>query len=47
VLLFGPTDPDVWRPANAQVTILRAEEGELGGLEVAEVLGAALSQAQT
>jgi heptosyltransferase-2 len=41
VLLFGPTDPDVWRPANAQVTILRAEEGELVALAVEGVLSSA------
>jgi heptosyltransferase-2 len=40
VLLFGPTDPDVWKPANAQVVILRAAEGELSALAVDEVLSA-------
>lgn len=38
LLLFGPTDPDVWAPANPQVTVLRAPEGDLSRLEVAEVL---------
>jgi heptosyltransferase-2 len=42
VLLFGPTDPDVWKPANPQVVILRAAEGELNGLPVEEVFATAL-----
>jgi heptosyltransferase-2 len=42
VLLFGPTDPDVWRPANAQVTILRAPEGELGALPADRVFAEAI-----
>jgi heptosyltransferase III len=29
VLLFGPTDPAIWGPANRNVTILRAPEGNL------------------
>ncbi|MDP9253538.1 MAG: hypothetical protein M3O66_01135, partial [Verrucomicrobiota bacterium] len=29
VLLFGPTDPAIWAPANRNVTILRAPEGNL------------------
>lgn len=32
VLLFGPTDPMVWAPANAQVTILAAADGDLAGM---------------
>lgn len=42
VLLFGPTDPDVWRPANKQVTALRAPGGVLSELTVDEVLEHAL-----
>ncbi len=38
LLLFGPTDPDVWAPANPQTTVLRAPEGDLSRLEVGEVL---------
>jgi heptosyltransferase-2 len=38
VLLFGPTNPDVWAPANPQVTILRAPNGELSQLAVGTVL---------
>jgi heptosyltransferase-3 len=33
-LVFGPTDPKVWAPANEGVHVLRAPEGELEKLEV-------------
>lgn len=39
LLLFGPTDPDVWAPANPGVRVLRAPEGKLSALEVGAVLG--------
>lgn len=38
LLLFGPTDPDVWAPANPGVAVLRAPEGDLSRLEVDDVL---------
>jgi len=38
LLLFGPTDPEVWAPANRLVSILEAPEGILAGLDVATVL---------
>lgn len=38
LLLFGPTDPDVWAPANAGVSILKAPEGDLSQLDVETVL---------
>ena len=41
LLLFGPTDPAVWAPANPQVRVLAAPEGELARLDVAAVAGAA------
>jgi len=37
VLLFGPTDPEVWAPANAGVRVIRAPEGDLARLGVTEV----------
>jgi len=37
VLLFGPTDPAVWAPANPQVSVLRPPEGDLAKLGVDEV----------
>ena len=40
VLLFGPTDPAVWAPANENVTVLRAPEGNLGSLSVETVAAA-------
>ncbi len=39
LLLFGPTDPDVWAPANDGVEVLWAEDGQLSELEVEAVLG--------
>ena len=35
VLLFGPTDPDVWAPRNKNVQVLRAQSGRLGNLGIA------------
>lgn len=37
VLLFGPTDPAVWAPANEKVKIVTAPDGALGMLKVAVV----------
>lgn len=45
VLLFGPTDPEVWAPANPAVTVLRGPESALENLPVADVLAAALARA--
>jgi heptosyltransferase III len=38
VALFGPSDPDRWGPRGSNVTILRAPEGDLERLSVADVL---------
>ena len=38
VLVFGPTDPDVWAPANEGVLVVRAPDGELERLEVEDVV---------
>jgi heptosyltransferase-2 len=38
LLLFGPTDPAIWAPVNANVTVLRAPEGNLASLEMETVL---------
>jgi heptosyltransferase III len=40
ILLFGPTDPAVWAPANENVTLLRAPEGDLRLLGVQAVAAA-------
>ena len=37
VLLFGPTDPEVWAPANLQVTIFQAPDGDLAQLDIEAV----------
>lgn len=37
VLLFGPTDPEIWAPGNTGVRIVLAPEGDLGALTVEEV----------
>lgn len=41
ILLFGPTDPSVWAPANKGVRVLQAPNGNLEELEV-ETVAAAL-----
>jgi len=38
IVLFGPTDPAIWAPANENVTVLRAPEGDLRLLAVDKVL---------
>jgi ADP-heptose:LPS heptosyltransferase len=40
LLLFGPTDPEIWAPPQRQVRVLRAPEGQLAQLAVGAVLGA-------
>jgi heptosyltransferase-2 len=40
ILLFGPTNPDVWAPANSNVAVLRAPEGDLRLLGVEAVVAA-------
>src|SRR6266704_465623 len=37
ILLFGPTDPDVWAPRNDNVRILSAQSGKLRDLEIEPV----------
>jgi len=40
ILLFGPTDPAIWAPANERVTVLRAPDGNLDSLTVDDVIAA-------
>jgi heptosyltransferase-2 len=40
LLLFGPTDPQVWAPTNPGVRVLCAPEGDLSRLPVSEVIDA-------
>lgn len=42
LLLFGPTDPDIWAPPHDWVYVLSAPGGQLSALPTAEVLAAAL-----
>ena len=44
ILLFGPTDPDVWAPMNQNATVLRAPNGRLDDLQI-ETVEAALAAA--
>jgi heptosyltransferase III len=37
ILLFGPTDPDVWAPKNENVQVLRSPSGRLDDLEIETV----------
>ncbi len=41
LLLFGPTDPDVWAPPHPGVRVLRAPGGEMAALDVKTVRRAA------
>ncbi|PYK10938.1 MAG: hypothetical protein DME65_08575, partial [Verrucomicrobia bacterium] len=46
ILLFGPTDPDVWAPRNENVRVLRPHTGKVDDLEVERIeaaIAAALS----
>ena len=40
ILLFGPTDPNVWAPRNENVCVLQAQSGKLNDLDIAEVRAA-------
>lgn len=37
LLLFGPTDPAIWAPANPGVSVLQAPDGDLSALDVSLV----------
>jgi heptosyltransferase-2 len=41
VLMFGPTDPDVWAPVNSKVRVLHAPDGALENLTLETVIAAA------
>jgi heptosyltransferase-3 len=44
ILLFGPTDPNVWAPTNENVRVLSAPDGRLSDLQI-EMVEAALAAA--
>ncbi len=37
ILLFGPTDPEVWGPRNENVRMIRAPNGKIGSIAVQDV----------
>ena len=47
ILLFGPTDPDVWAPRNDNVQILRAPNARLSDLRIENVEAALLASCVT
>jgi len=46
ILLFGPTDPDVWAPMNKNVRVLRPPSGRLDDLQI-ETVEAAVGAARS
>jgi len=40
ILLFGPTDPNVWAPRNENVRVLRGQSGRLNDLDISQVRAA-------
>src|SRR2546421_5034587 len=40
ILLFGPTDPNVWAPRNENVRVLRGQSGRLNALDISRVRAA-------
>jgi heptosyltransferase-2 len=40
ILLFGPTDPDVWAPMNRNVRVIRGANGSMKNIALAEVADA-------
>src|ERR1051325_11740778 len=43
ILLFGPTDPNVWAPRNENVRVLRAETGNVSDVEIGLVEAAVVA----
>lgn len=41
ILLFGPTDPDIWAPQNPGVTVIRSPNSEMDAIDIAHVLKSA------
>jgi len=46
ILLFGPTDPNVWAPRNENVRVLQAQSGRLNDLDIAQVRAAVTTAAR-
>ncbi len=49
ILLFGPTNPDIWAPKNTNVRVLKAPNGRISDLKIEQVkavLAEAIAQPQ-
>ena len=44
VVLFGPSDPVIWRPLGSNVTVISSVDGTMAGISIEEVLNAVRSR---